>query len=87
MKVEYYIPPSSFLPAVQPPHRRETICRRSYQPKIRAGGSRPPCGNVGSLPSVQPDGKCPIDIGILESNRTSRSGGGALAYRNGTLRA
>lgn len=30
-----------------------------------------------------PDSTC----GILESNRTSRSGGGALAYRNGTSRA
>ena len=53
--------------------RRESLWMRNIRRK------------AGSLPSVQPDGvQTDRDWDILDSNRTSRSGGGALAYRNGT---
>ena len=51
MRVGYNIPPSFLLPAVQPPHRRETIRRRSYQPKIRAERSHLSCGGLQRCPA------------------------------------
>ena len=63
---------SSFPQLGAPTPCRGHICRRSYQPTIRAGGPHPPCGTRCMAPQLHEE-KTGLPCALCESGRAKNN--------------